>query len=139
MQLFLEVQRITKPHNIKIQDMRQNVQAFPCPCPVAMGIFDAWAYPHVRSGNCRETSGRDVILRTNMGIAEKHRWHMWDWVVVVRDAIITTSLVGDIRAEGVVSKTRSAERVLANILANPERCRAAHTVNYQSYVVPIIP
>lgn len=48
-----------------------------------------------------------------MGITDQHRWHTWDWVVVMRDAIITTSLIGDIRAEGFVSKTGSAERVLA--------------------------
>jgi hypothetical protein len=48
-----------------------------------------------------------------VGIANKHRWHTGDWVIVMRDAIITTSLVSDIRAEGVVANTGSAERVLS--------------------------
>jgi hypothetical protein len=48
-----------------------------------------------------------------MGITNKHRWHTGDWVIVMRDAIIATSLISDIRAEGVVTKTGSAERVLS--------------------------
>ena len=83
------------------------------PRPIAIGIFNAWAYPDISSGSRLEIKCRDIVLRTNMGITDQHRWHTWDWVVVVRDTIVTTCLIGDIRAEGVVSNTGSAERVLA--------------------------
>ena len=109
---LLDVQnRITKPRQVKILDMRKDVRYYPR--PVAIGIFNTWANSNIDSGNRHEIRCRDVVLRTNMGITGQHRWHTWDWVVVMRDAIIATSLIGDIRAEGIVSKTGSAERVLA--------------------------
>jgi hypothetical protein len=81
-------------------------------CPVAIRISNACTYPDISSGNRRETRCRDVVLWANVGITSKHRWHTGDWVIVMRNAIITTSLISDIRAEGVVTKTRSGERVL---------------------------